>query len=89
MAPDVVIGTITEVELHRVLAFDVAPTGGPGDHVRVEFTDGTGHGARVILTVTGTDAGECDAAAEMWGTGAIGHLAASGAEWAMAQPIEA
>ena len=25
MAPDVVIGTVTEVELHRVLAFDVAP----------------------------------------------------------------
>ncbi len=30
MAPEVVIGTMTEVDLHRVLAFDVAPTGGPG-----------------------------------------------------------
>jgi uncharacterized protein YndB with AHSA1/START domain len=89
MAPDVVMGTITEVELHRVLAFDVAPTGGPGEHVRLEFGDGTGHGARVTLTVTGTEAGERDAAAEMWGTGAVGHLAASGAEWAMAQPVEA
>ena len=57
MAPDVVIGTMTEVELHRVLAFDVAPTGGPGDHVRVELADGTGHGARITLTVTGTDPG--------------------------------
>ena len=47
MAPEVVIGTMTEVELHRVLAFDVAPTGGPGDHVRVELADGTGHGARI------------------------------------------
>ena len=44
---------------------------------------------RVILTVTGTDPGERDAAAQMWGTGAIGHLAASAAEWAAAQPVEA
>jgi uncharacterized protein YndB with AHSA1/START domain len=89
MAPDMVMGTMTDVELHRVLAFDVAPTGGPGEHVRVEFADGTGHGARVILTVTGSDPDERDAAAEMWGTGAIGHLAASAAEWAMTQPVEA
>jgi uncharacterized protein YndB with AHSA1/START domain len=89
MAPDVVVGTITEVELHRVLAFDVTPAGGPGEHVRVELAEGTGHGARVSLTVTGTDAGERDAAAEVWGTGAIGHLGASGAEWALAQPVDA
>jgi uncharacterized protein YndB with AHSA1/START domain len=90
MAPDVVIGTMTEVDLHRLLAFDVAPTtGGPGDHLRLEFADGTGHGVRVILTVTGTDPGERDAASQMWGTGAIGHLAASAAEWATAQPVEA
>ena len=81
---------MTDVEVHRVLAFDVDPvTGGPGDHVCVEFADGTGHGVRVFLTVTGTDAGERDAAAEMWITGAIGHLAASAAEWATAQPVEA
>jgi uncharacterized protein YndB with AHSA1/START domain len=89
MAPDVVIGTMTEVELHRVLAFDVAPAGGPGEHVRVELTEGTGHGVRATLTVTGTDPNERDAAAEMWGTGAIGHLAASAAEWARAQPVDA
>jgi hypothetical protein len=89
MAPEVVIGTMTEVELHRLLAFDVAPTGGPGDRVRVELADGTGHGARIILTVTGTDPGARDAAAQMWGTGARGHLAASAAEWATAQPVEA
>ena len=88
MAPDVVIGTMTEVDLHRVLAFDVAPTGGPGEHLRLEFADGTGHGVRVILTVTGTDPGERDAAAEMWGTSAIGHLAASAAAWATAQPVQ-
>lgn len=89
MAPDVVIGTMTEVALHRVLAFDVAPTGGPGDHVRVELADGTGHGVRITLTVTGTDGAERDAAAQMWGTDAVRHLAASAAEWALAQPVEA
>ena len=89
MAPEVVVGTMTEVELHRLLAFDVAPTGGPGEHVRVALAAGTGHGARITLTVTGTDPGERDAAAEMWATGAIGHLAASAAEWALAQPAYA
>ena len=87
MAPDVVIGTMTEVDLHRVLAFDVAPTGGHGDHLRIEFADGTGHGTRITLTVSGTDPAERDAAADMWATGAVGHLAASAAEWALAQPI--
>ena len=87
MAPEVVIGTMTDVELHRVLAFDVTPTGGPGEHVRVELADGTGHGTRVTLTVTGTDPAERDAAAEMWGTAAVGHLASSAAEWALAQPV--
>jgi uncharacterized protein YndB with AHSA1/START domain len=86
MAPDVVIGTMTEVDLHRVLAFDVAPTGGPGEHLRVELSPGTGHGARITLTVTGTDPAEREAAAGMWATGAVGHLAAAAAEWAMAQP---
>jgi uncharacterized protein YndB with AHSA1/START domain len=89
MAPDMVIGTMTEVDLHRVLAFDVAPTGGPGDRLRLEFADGTGHGVKVTLTVTGTDSAERDAAAQMWAGGAIGHLAAAAAEWAMAQPVDA
>ena len=89
MAPDMVIGTMTEVDLHSVFAFDVAPTGGPGDRLRLEFADGTGHGVKVTLTVTGTDPAERDAAAQMWAGGAIGHLAASAAEWAMAQPVDA
>lgn len=89
MAPDVVVGTMTEVDLHRVLAFDVTPAGGPGDHVRVALADGTGHGARVTLTVTGTDAAERDAAAEMWGVRAVGHLAACAAAWATEQPVGA
>jgi uncharacterized protein YndB with AHSA1/START domain len=85
MSPDTVLGTVTEVVLHRVLAFDVAPGGGPGDHVRVELGDGTGHGARIVLVVTGTRADERNAAAEMWGVGAIGHLAAQAAAWAVAR----
>lgn len=85
MAPDVVVGTMTDVEPHRTLAFDVTPSGGPGEHVRVELTEGTGHGARIVLTVTGTDPDERDQAAEMWGTQAVGHLGAKAAEWALAQ----
>ncbi len=88
-APDVVIGTVTAVERHRLLAFDVAPSGGPGEHVRMELSDGTGHGARIILTVTGRDPEQQQAAADMWGTGAVGHLAKMAAEWALAQPVEA
>jgi uncharacterized protein YndB with AHSA1/START domain len=89
MAPDLVVGIVTEVEPHRVLAFDVTPAGGPGEHVRVELGPGTGHGVRVALTVTGTGADERDAAAQVWGTGAIGHLAAMAAEWATTQPVGA
>ncbi|MGD9793561.1 MAG: SRPBCC domain-containing protein [Acidimicrobiia bacterium] len=84
-APDRVIGVVTEVEEHRLLAFDITPDGGPGDHLRLEFTNGTGHGVRIVLIVTGTDAAERDAAAQMWGTNAIGHLARCAAEWATLQ----
>ena len=89
MAPDVEIGVVTEVEVHRVLAFDVAPAGGPGDHIRLELRPGTGHGARITLTITGSDPAERDAAIAMWATGAIEHLAASAAEWATSQSIQA
>ncbi len=86
--PDLVVGTVTELELQRVLGFHVSPDGGPGDHVRLKLTQGTGHGARAILTITGTDPTERDTAAQMWGN-AIAHLGNCGAEWAMAQPIDA
>ena len=89
MAPDVVVGTMTAVELHRVMAWDVAPTGGPGEHVRVELVEGTGHGVRIVLTVSGSDAAERDEAIAMWVDGAIGHLAAQAAEWGRAQPVAA
>lgn len=83
MAPDLVIGTMTEVDEPRVLAFDVAPGGGPGMHVRVALTPGTGHGARLVLTVRGTDPAERDAAVDQWGRGAVGHLAREAARWAL------
>jgi hypothetical protein len=54
----------------------------------LEFADGTGHGVKITLTVTGSDPAERDAAVQMWATSAIGHLAASAAEWAMAQPSD-
>ncbi len=38
------------------------------------------------MTGTGTD--ERDAAVEMWAIGAVSHLAAMAAEWAMVQPVE-
>jgi hypothetical protein len=51
--PGVELGTVIEVDAPRVLAFDV---GGdePGDQGRLELVDGTGHGARLILTITGS-----------------------------------
>lgn len=83
MAPDVVVGTMTEVDEPRVLGFDVTDAGGPGDHVRVELTEGTGHGARLVLTVRGTDPAERDAAVEQWGRAAA-HLAHEAARRALA-----
>ena len=86
--PDLVVGTVTDLEPQRVLGFDVSPDGGPGDHVRLELTQGTGHGARAILTITGTDPTERDDAAQVWGD-AIAHLGKCGADWAMTQPMDA
>jgi uncharacterized protein YndB with AHSA1/START domain len=89
MAPDVVLGTMTEVDLHKVMAWDVSAAGGPGEHVRVEFSEGSGHGARLLLIVTGSDPAERDQAIEMWVRRAIGHLAAQGADWAKTHPTNA
>lgn len=73
-APDVVLGYITEAEVPALLAFDTGP-GEPGDHVRLELTEGTGHGARMILTVLGTERTEREAAVEHWGPGAVDAIA--------------
>jgi uncharacterized protein YndB with AHSA1/START domain len=79
-APEVVLGTVTETGEH-LLAFDTGP-GEPGDHVRVELAPGSGHGARLVLTVSGTDPAEREAAVEQWGAGAVEHVAQEAAAWA-------
>lgn len=84
-APELVLGTVTELTEHRLLAF-VTAAGGPGDHVRVELTEGTGHGARLIVTVTGTEAAQRDDAIEQWGAGAVEHVAREAARVAV-QPV--
>jgi uncharacterized protein YndB with AHSA1/START domain len=75
-APEVVLGTVTEVEAPRLIAFDTG-AGEPGDKVRFELLEGTGHGARMLLTVRGTDPAERDAALEQWGLGAVEAIAAA------------
>lgn len=80
-AQELVLGTVTEADRPRVLAFDAAPAE-PGDTVRLELGDGTGHGARLVLTVTGADAAERDAAVDQWGVGAVAHVAEQAAAWA-------
>lgn len=59
-APEVVLVTVTHVESLRLLAFDTGP-GEPGDHARFELVEGTGHGARMVLMVTGADPAQQDA----------------------------
>jgi hypothetical protein len=73
-APEVVLGTVTHVEAPRLLAFDTGP-GEPGDRVRFELVEGTGHGARMVLTVTGSDPAQQDAALQQWRAGAVDAIA--------------
>ncbi|WP_432013489.1 SRPBCC family protein [Streptomyces cucumeris] len=46
-------GPVAEVEAPRVLSYDWELDGRPAGRVRWELTQGTGHGARLILTQTG------------------------------------
>ncbi|WP_157773322.1 SRPBCC family protein [Brachybacterium vulturis] len=75
-APSVVLGHLTEVDAPTLLAFDTAD-GEPGDHVRLELRPGTGHGTRLVLTVSGQVAEDREAAAAQWGQGAVRPLAAA------------
>lgn len=77
-APDVPSGTVTEIDRPHLLAFAAGPDA-PGDHVRLEFGEGTGHGARLVLTIAGTTANERDTAVERWQRGAVEHVAAQAA----------
>lgn len=75
-APEHVLGTVTEVVPGEVLAWSCAP-GEPGDAVRLSFAEGTGHGARVVVTITGTDPSERAAARSGWHDGVEATAAAA------------
>ncbi|MET8179354.1 SRPBCC family protein [Streptomyces sp. NPDC005336] len=61
-------GAISEVDAPRVLSYDWERGGRPAGRVRWELTQGTGHGARLVLTQTGPDGAdeERSAAAAAW-----------------------
>lgn len=67
-APTYVLGTVTDVDPGRLLVWDCSADE-PGDTVRLELVDGTGHGARFLLTVTGTAPDEHAAARAQWHDG--------------------
>ncbi|WP_433041842.1 SRPBCC family protein [Dactylosporangium sp. CS-033363] len=73
-APDQLLGTVVEVDAPKKFLFDTAE-GEPGTRVQLRLGEGTGHGARLILDVDGTDEAELDPAIEQWGGGAIAHVA--------------
>ena len=76
LAPSVVLGHLTEVDAPTLLAFDTAD-GEPGNHVRLELGPGTGHGTRMVLTVSGRVAEDREAAAAQWSEGAVRPIAAA------------
>lgn len=78
-APEIDLGTVTEVDPPNLFAFETAP-GEPGDMVRLQLTAGTGHGARLILEVSGHVDTELDAAIDQWGGGAIAEIARQAAK---------
>lgn len=81
-APEVVLGQGAEVDEPHRLALALAPDV-PGDHLVLELGEGTGHGARVMLPVTGVEQGERTPAEGEWGpSGALGGLAKAGLAWA-------
>src|SRR5690606_36046480 len=73
VAPEVVLGTVSEVEPPRALALTTAP-GRPGDAVRLTLGEGTGHGARLMLEVSGTDPDERDDAVPAWGADVLARI---------------
>ncbi|MCC3761809.1 SRPBCC domain-containing protein [Glycomyces sp. TRM65418] len=79
--PEVVLGTVTEVDAPRTFAFKVAD-GEPGDAVRLRLGEGTGHGARLFLEVRGGEEAELDRAVDRWGAGAVAHVAREAARLA-------
>ncbi|HEX7132417.1 MAG TPA: SRPBCC family protein [Iamia sp.] len=81
-APDHILGTVTEMVPGEVLAYDCSAAE-PGDTVRLHFAEGTGHGARLVVTLTGTDPADRDPARAQWQQG-VENTAAQAAEKALA-----
>jgi len=81
-APDYVLGTVTDVVPGKLLAWDCSADE-PGDAIRLELVDGTGHGARLRLSVTGRDPAERAPATEQWHDG-VANTAAEALERALA-----
>lgn len=79
-APEVVLGYLTEVSAPTLLALETAADE-PGDRVRLELGPGTGHGARMVLTVSGRVGSEQEPATAQWGQG-VRSIAAAGLEHA-------
>lgn len=73
-APGTVLGTARVVEEPRQFVLDIAEDIA-GETLGFRLEDGTGHGARIYLEVTGRDA-----ALELWGGSALGGLARAAAE---------
>jgi uncharacterized protein YndB with AHSA1/START domain len=77
-APDTVLGTARVVDEPREFVLDLAQDVA-GDRLGFRLGDGTGHGARIYLEVTG-QGGDLDAALDLWGDGALGGLARAAAD---------
>lgn len=66
--PTHVLATVTEVVPGELLAW-ANSADEPGDTVRIELVEGTGHGARLLVTITGSIPGDRDAARDQWHEG--------------------
>lgn len=79
-APEGLLGTVTAVDEPHLFTFATA-AGVPGDRVELRLVAGTGHGARLVLDVHGTDETELQPAIEEWGDGAVARVAREAARW--------
>lgn len=77
-APGTVLGTARVVQEPRRFVLGIAADVA-GETLGFRLGDGTGHGARIYLEVTGRDE-DLDEALELWGEGALGGLARAAAE---------
>jgi uncharacterized protein YndB with AHSA1/START domain len=77
-------GSVLESNGSTVLVFE-PPADTPGSVVRLDLVSGTGHGARMLLTVSGIGSGGRDAAIRRWGSEGVERVAAQAAAWSLRQ----